>query len=287
MRKLFWFGCAASVTAAAFVFVTARHAHKHPVSVAGHLVRGAQTAVSWSNPMLQGVRILGAQVAFTVGRTLATEATPATPPEAAPCCTSRAPRCEPIVCEIPQVIDLAKFEQLEAPTGRTLQHNPQYNVPGIDEELERELQLMEQQAAQLAPAPITVVVTAGEAEENEPVPAMMPAAQDEDIHQLQEVQDIEFWREFDGIPEPEAVEVEPLPMPRELEELPAATEGSTETDGVEPVEGTDGVEEGEAPDCKEMPEIDHHHSGCPSMGGCPYTGRCPPLPTYPTNKDRE
>jgi hypothetical protein len=273
MRKLFWFGCAASVTAAAFVFVTARHAQKHPASLASNLAHGAYVAVGWSNPMFQACRSLGAKVAFTVGRTLAPETAQA-PPPAAPCCTSMSPRCEPTTCEIPQVIDLTKYEQAEMPMNRC--NTPQFIAPEVQGELACELEWMEQQATQVAAAPVTVIVTAGGSEENEPVPSTMPAAEDEGA--IQQLQDVEFWPEFYDVQQQDTTEVEQLPMPREVEELPEATEGADEADG---------VEQGEPPDCQEMPEIDHHKSGCPSMGGCPYTGRCP-TPSYPTTgKDRE
>lgn len=276
MRKLFWFGCAASVTAAAFVFVTARHAQKHPASLAGNLAHGAYVAVGWSNPMFQACRSLGAKMAFTVGRTLAPETAQAPHTAAAPCCTSMAPRCEPTTCEIPQVIDLTKCEQMELPSARYLDHRPQYIPPSPDYPLESELRLMEEQVAQATAEPVTVIVTAGGSEENEPVPSTMPAAEDEGAYQ--QLQEVEFWPEFSEVQQQDTTEVEQLPMPREVEELPEATEGADEADG---------VEQGEPSDCQEMPEIDHHKSGCPSMGGCPYTGRCP-TPSYPaTGKNRE
>ena len=275
MRKLFWFGCAASVTAAAFVFVTARHAQKHPASLASNLAHGAYVAVGWSNPMFQACRSLGAKMAFTVGRTLAPETAQAPHTAAAPCCTSMAPRCEPTTCEIPQVIDLTKCEQTEWPV-RDNRFDRQLMPADLDCELTRELELMEQQVAQAQAAPVTVIVTAGGSEENEPVPSTMPAAEDEGA--FQQLQEVEFWPEFSEVQQQDTTEVELQPMPRELEELPEATEGADEADG---------VEQGEPSDCQEMPEIDHHKSGCPSMGGCPYTGRCP-TPSYPTTgKDRE
>jgi hypothetical protein len=189
-----------------------------------------------------------------------------------------APRCEPSTCEIPQVIDLTKCEQMELPIRGD--RGGQQFIPSIPSEmaaeLERELEFMQQQVAQTNAAPVTVIVTAGGSEENEPVPSTMPAAEDDGA--FQQLQEVEFWPEFSEVQQQDTTEAELLPMPRELEELPEATEGADEADG---------VEQGEPSDCQEMPEIDHHKSGCPSMGGCPYTGRCP-TPSYPaTGKDRE
>lgn len=282
MRKLFWFGCAASVTAAAFVFVTARHAHKHPASIAGHLVRGAYVATGWSNPVLQACRSMGAKLAFTVGRTLAPE-TVQTPCQAAPCCTSTVPDAAPACCEIPQVIDLTTLSpdlDIELPVSTIGRYRPGFIPPSVEGELERELEWMQQQQTGQV-APVTVIVTPGDGEEADaqPVPTTMPPAAEDENNACRQLKDGDLWQEFFEVKHKDATDVELLPMPRELGELPEATDAGAEADG---------IEQGEPADCKETPEIDQHNSGCPSMGGCPYTGRSPtPPPSYPTGKDRE